>query len=81
MSVEALPTDERAIRHKWGDPVRIAGHDTHDGNDRTERTCALCKIVKITVHPPVGNAWREWRTKDGMTAVLTMTPPCLGGNP
>jgi hypothetical protein len=56
-----------SARHSWNstDPKSIAACDSLDGNDRTEKTCAACGLVKITVHPPRGLPWREWRTKAG----------------
>lgn len=73
----AAPDFVIARKHRWGDPVWTPGMENHDGNDRTERACIFCGLVKITVHPPSGLPWREWRTKDGMVAQLTATPPCL----
>jgi hypothetical protein len=66
-------------RHKWGEPVSIHPQDADDGIERTLRTCNVCGIIKTTVHPPRGIPFREWRTKDGMVAQITATPPCLGG--
>lgn len=59
-------------RHKWGDGVRVG-----ERLDHTERTCALCGMVKITVHPPQGFPWREWRTREGKPWQDENTPPCL----
>lgn len=67
-----------ALRHSWGSPITIIPADSADGNERTERSCAHCALVKITVHPPYGFPWREWRTKAGETWVGGATPPCLG---
>lgn len=70
MSVENLPHTSLEPRHRWGDPARLI--------DRTERTCAHCGLVKITVHPPHGYPWREWRHRDSPVRIaLTTTPPCL----
>lgn len=52
-------------KHKWNLEHRIPAVESPDGNERTERKCPECGLVKITVHPPYGQAWREWRTKDG----------------
>lgn len=70
-------------RHSWNEsnPVYLDGHDCTDGNDRTEKTCPKCRMVKITVHPPRGFPWHEWRTKDGKTWQGTSTPPCLDPEP
>ena len=66
-----------ARRHRWNEnePVRLAACD--DGNDRTEKTCPQCGVVKITVHPPKGFPWREWRTKEGHVWTGALTPPCV----
>jgi hypothetical protein len=70
-------------RHRWNDipERRIHAVETKDGNGRTERTCAVCWLVKITVHPPYGDAWREWRTRDGGLWQGSDTPPCLPAKP
>jgi hypothetical protein len=69
------------MNHTWprtkDDPNYRKAFDCPDGNERTERTCARCGLVKITVHPPRGLAWREWRTPEGQTMQLDATPPCL----
>lgn len=65
-----IAPDVAARKHKWGDPMRLQG--------RTERTCAHCEIVKITMHPPHGLPWREWRHPDNPVSFqMTNTPPCL----
>lgn len=61
-----------ARKHRWGDGVHVGEH-----LDRTERACALCGLVKVTVHPPVGFPWREWRMRDGKTWQGDATPPCV----
>jgi hypothetical protein len=68
-----------STRHRWNaiDVRRVPACDCADGNDRTERTCAICGMVKVTVHPPHGDAWREWRTKAGAVWQGTSTPPCV----
>lgn len=77
MSMEPVPVAAR--RHRYRDDWRyLDGHDCPDGNSRTERPCAHCEIIKITVHPPHGYPWREWRTKGGNVYVGEATPPCLG---
>jgi hypothetical protein len=72
-----------SARHSWNstDPKSIAACDSLDGNDRTEKTCAACGLVKITVHPPRGLPWREWRTKAGKGWVGDSTPPCIDPKP
>lgn len=59
-------------RHKWGEAT-YAGERA----ERTERLCALCGLVKITVHPPQGFPYREWRTRAGKPWQGDNTPPCL----
>ena len=67
-------------RHKWSDPVRYEADDTANGCAQTERRCLTCGLVKITVHPPQGLPWTEWRTGDaGQYQIqLSTTPPCRG---
>lgn len=62
-------------RHSWINEHWVA--ECADGNARTERECAHCHLMKITVHPPHGLPWREWRTKNGEVWQGTATPPCL----
>ncbi|HLH95031.1 MAG TPA: hypothetical protein VKW08_07925 [Xanthobacteraceae bacterium] len=69
MTVEKTASPAVEPRHRWGEPVRLP--------DRTERTCAHCGLVKITMHPPHGLPWREWRHRNGASIPLTNTPPCL----
>lgn len=67
------------MNHKWNMEHRIPACESPDGNERTERTCPFCMLVKITVHPPRGVAWREWRTKDGRQLIGTNVPHgCMG---
>ncbi|MPZ58455.1 MAG: hypothetical protein GEU91_18575 [Rhizobiales bacterium] len=77
-SIESATIAEAPARkHRWEGHRWIHGHDSPDGCSRTERTCVLCTMVKITVHPPQGLPWREWRTFDGKVWHGTATPPCL----
>lgn len=62
------------MNHRWNLENRIPAHATPDGNERTERQCAFCGLFRITVHPPHGLAWREWRTKDGRQLIGGNTP-------
>jgi hypothetical protein len=65
-------------KHRWGGPSTILPAESPDGNERTHRVCELCGLIKITVHPPHGFPWREWRMKDSSVSIpLTNTPPCL----
>lgn len=68
--------------HKWDrdDERRIPHSEAVDGNGRTERRCVRCGMVKITVHPPQGLPWREWRTAAGERWQGHLTPPCLAGS-
>lgn len=72
----ALPTVPR--KHKWVGEHRIPACDSIDRNERTERGCPQCGLVKITVHPPHGLPWREWRTANGERLIQARTPPCEG---
>lgn len=63
--------------HKWGAPVRYEPHENENGCAQTERTCQKCGLVRITVHPPQGLPWLEWRTRDAGQMQLSSTPPCL----
>jgi hypothetical protein len=66
-----------ANRHRWG-PVEKLTLETPHGHriDQTERTCLTCGLVKITVHPPHGYAWREWRMPGQVQVQVDGTPPC-----
>ncbi len=63
------------LRHQWGETVRF-GADAK-GRERNERACLRCGLVKITVIPPQGLPWREWRTKTKDIWQGAATPPCL----
>ena len=68
-----------ARRHRWGAPVRYDAHQNPNGCAQTERACLNgCGVVRITVHPPEGFPWIEWRTGDpGQRQVRrSATPPC-----
>ena len=71
--------DHSVSRHKWGECVSISGFDTATGNDQSERACLLCGLVKITVHPPHGFPWREWRARGQEQVKIDATPPCVKG--
>lgn len=66
-------------RHSWGEAVSIHPSDAKDGIERTLRTCNYCGVVKVTVHPPYGYPFREWRTPTGKVVPIVSTPPCLRG--
>ena len=67
------------FRHDWlsAPERRIPACESSDGNDRTEKTCPRCLIVKVTVHPPQGFPWREWRHANGSSFQCEATPPCI----
>jgi hypothetical protein len=81
VTVADHPTRDRLRRHKWneGEPRYISASESGDGNERTEKTCSACGLVKITVHPPHGFPWHEWRHRSGHSIALSATPPCITG--
>lgn len=65
-------------KHRWEkEPKRLAASERADGNASTERACTICGMVKITVHPPYGLPWREWRTRTGGVMIGGATPRCF----
>jgi len=65
-------------RHRWStDVVRLAAEDQPDGVARTERACERCGVIKITVHPPEGFPWQEWRLPSGDKWPGAGRPLCL----
>ncbi len=63
-------------RHRWGERfTRLDG--TPSGCAQSEAICIGCGLVSVTVHPPQGFPWREWRPKDGPQMQFEQTPPCL----
>jgi hypothetical protein len=69
----------KPARHEWDhrNSRLLSGFGAADGCARNERTCFKCGVVRITVMPPHGYPWHEWRTKDGGMYVGEATPPCL----
>lgn len=69
---------DKPLHHKWGAPIRFPAEESPRNCEQTERTCLRCRIVKITVHPPHGPVWTEWRTGDAgqYQMQLSATPPC-----
>ena len=67
-------------RHKWNhaNERRLPAYDAKDGNARNERDCTQCGMTRITVIPPQGFPYHEWRCKDGGVWHGEATPPCLG---
>lgn len=65
-----------STRHRWGERFTRL-ENTPSGCPQSERVCAHCGLVRITVHPPHGLPWREWRPKDGPQMQFEATPPCL----
>ena len=83
-STDFMPTLEfpqpRSRNHKWDwlNERRIAACDSPSKNDQTERDCVMCKLTKVTVHPPGGFPYREWRHPRSKTQfACSATPPCL----
>jgi len=73
--VEKLPLPQP--RHRWGEAVPITADRTPSGCEQTERACVICGMIKITVHPPHGFPWREWRhPKSDRQFPAEHTPPC-----
>jgi cytochrome c5 len=73
-------TDKQTtMHHEWdhANEKRLAASDSPDGCARNERTCMNCHMVKITVIPPHGYPWTQWRTRDGQVWVGEATPPCI----
>lgn len=80
MSVEAVPEFGKALRHHWGPPISIHASMTSSNCEQTERVCTACGLTKITVHPPKGIPWREWRHPSSENQfAMPQTPPCYGG--
>lgn len=69
--------------HRWdhASERRFPHTETADGCARNEVDCLLCGITKITVMPPQGFPYHEWRTKDGAGMVWTRRPECAGAQP
>ena len=76
MTAEIESADAKAPRHHWGAAYTVLPNDSHNGCELTQRICEICGLVKITVHPPEGFPYRQWRGKGGMLATLEHTPPC-----
>lgn len=69
------PQPQQQPKHSWSDPTYI--HE-QGKTDRRERTCTKCGLVRITMIPPHGLAWREWRHPKWEHSVkLGATPPCV----
>lgn len=66
-------------KHKWDHDHerRAAAIDYADGNARNEKRCLQCGITRVTVIPPHGHPWHEWRTKTGAVYPGEATPPCI----
>jgi len=65
-------------RHRWGDPFARL-ENTPSGCAETERICKHCGMMRITVHPPEGYPWLEWKARGQKRVQLDQTPPCLPG--
>ena len=70
-------------KHKWdhANERRFAHTDTKDGCSRNERDCLICGCMMITVLPPNGLPYHEWRTKAGGDIVWTTRPECVAPKP
>jgi hypothetical protein len=64
----------QAMNHKWGAPVRTA--ETWTPVSTTVRKCVKCGAEKITMHPPSGLPWNEWRLPGVPQFRSVATPPC-----
>lgn len=84
-TVDVVFTDTKPSRHKWprqGDVgfTHTLAHESKDGNERFERICKACGMTRITIVPPRGWAWHEWKRKRGdVSFQMESTPPCPGG--
>ncbi|RJP47928.1 MAG: hypothetical protein C4583_15645 [Anaerolineaceae bacterium] len=52
-------------------------HESVDGNERHERKCVHCGLTRITLIPPRGECWHEWKTVAGEKWQGELTPPCI----
>ncbi len=68
------PGPSHGLRHRWSAPVRF--FNERGENSKTERACEACGLVKVTMHPPLGLAWREW-WKDCERIDCDRTPECV----
>lgn len=63
-------------RHRWKDdedPRPVLGAD---GLERKTPICIHCGMSRITVIPPYGFPWHEWKTVAGQNWQGELTPPC-----
>ena len=67
-----------AGNHKWDyeNEKRIAAVDAPDGCDRNEKSCILCGITKVTILPPHGFPYHEYRVGSAQM-VWTRRPECV----
>ena len=70
--------DFRTPRHRWGEGFTRL-ENTPSGCVETECVCKRCEMVRITVHPPAGFPWHEWKPKNSVRVQLDQTPPCFPG--
>ncbi len=74
--VTHLPPRASSLRrHSFGEPVSVTANPALGRHAQTERACNFCGAVKVTVHPPEGGGWREWR-RGASTAQVFDEPPC-----
>lgn len=74
----AVPVEQATkLRHVFGPPKPEPPKPLLGRHQQTERICPLCKLVKVTVHPPEGGGWREWRWGDApLQFVDRVMPEC-----
>jgi hypothetical protein len=64
--------------HDFGAARSVPANPALGRHQQTERTCMKCPLVKITVHPPQGGGWREWRWGDAPSQFIdVVTPACV----
>lgn len=62
--------------HVYEPPVNEPAKPSLGRHPQKERTCKLCGVIKITVLPPDGGGWREWRYP-GMDKQFVDEPRCV----
>jgi len=57
----------RAPEHLFGEEQIVKPEASVTGCEQHEKTCLTCGATRVTVIPPKGDAWREWREKGAVT--------------
>lgn len=70
-----LVTKPPREQHKFGPEKRMDPRPDLGRHQQTERMCLRCLLVKITVHPPTGGGWREWRWADAPSQFVDVVEP------